>query len=237
VPLDEFSLAQRRELKLVLDDVGATRTALNLPSLDHNLASPFSRARAASVEMFMDAIDLAGDLGAEWLVLVPGRMSPLFPPPRQNRIDWLTDGVSKLLPRAEARGVGLAVENVPFAGLPDAASLGHFVRSFNSPSIKVCYDAANAHFVGESPADGIKHLADLLRIVHLSDTTRTTWRHDPVGRGDVPFVEVAEALDAVGYDGAVTLEIIDADPDAGILRSHRALTPLGFTPCHEETSA
>jgi sugar phosphate isomerase/epimerase len=237
LPLDDFSPVQRRELKLVLEDVGAARTALNLPSLDHNLASPFSRARAASVQMFMDAIDLAGDLGAEWLVVVPGRMSPLFPPPMQERIDWLTDGVSKLLPRAEARGVGLAIENVPFAGLPDAPSLGRFVRSFNSPSIKVCYDAANAHFIGESPADGIRQLADLLRIVHLSDTTRTAWRHDPVGRGDVPFEEVALALDGIGYDGPVTLEIIDSDPDAGILRSHRALAPLGFTPCHEEASA
>ncbi|MDB5616471.1 sugar phosphate isomerase/epimerase family protein [Tardiphaga sp.] len=231
LPLDDFGAEKRRDLKMVLDDVGAKRTALNLPSLDHNLASPFSRVRAASVQMLADSVDLAGDLGAEWLVVVPGRMSPLFPPSPQDRIDWLTDGVSKLLRRAEARGVGLAIENVPFAGLPDAASLGCFVRSFNSPSIKVCYDAANAHFIGESPADGIRQLADLLRIVHLSDTTRTNWRHDPVGNGDVPFAEVAAALDAVDFDGAVTLEILDHDPDAGILRSHRALTPLGFTQC------
>lgn len=237
VPLDDFSPAARRDLRLVLDDVGARRTAFNLPSLDHNLASPFSRARAASVQMLLDAIDLAGDVGAEWLVVVPGRMSPLFPPPPQNRLDWLTDGVSKLLPRAEARGVGLAIENVPFAGLPDAASLGGFVRSFNSPSIKVCYDAANAHFIGESPADGIRQLGDLLRIVHLSDTTRTAWRHDPVGSGDVPFADVARALDAIGYDHSVTLEILDHDPDAGILCSHRALTPLGFTLCHAGTDA
>jgi L-ribulose-5-phosphate 3-epimerase len=237
LPLDDFGPAARRDLKSALDGIGSKRTALNLPSLDHNLASPFSRVRAASVGMLNDAIDLAGDLGAEWLVVVPGRMSPLFPPPQQERLHWLTDGVSQLLPRAEARGVGLAIENVPFAGLPDAASLGRFVRSFNSPSIKVCYDAANAHFIGESPAQGIKLLGELLRIVHLSDTTRTAWRHDPVGNGDVPFAEVAAALDAVGYDGAVTLEIIDQDPDAGILRSHRALTPLGFTQCHPETSA
>jgi L-ribulose-5-phosphate 3-epimerase len=237
LPLDDFGPEKRRELKTVLDDLGAKRTALNLPSLDHNLASPFSRARAASVQMFADAIDLAGDLGAEWLVVVPGRMSPLFPPPVDDRINWLTDGVSKLLPRAEARGVGLTIENVPFAGLPDADSLGRFVRSFNSPGVKVCYDAANAHFVGESPAEGIKKLADLLRIVHLSDTTRTAWRHDPVGKGDVPFAEVVEALDAIGYDSAVTLEIIDHDPDAGILGSHRALAPLGFTPCYPEIAA
>ncbi|HEY8337074.1 MAG TPA: sugar phosphate isomerase/epimerase family protein [Tardiphaga sp.] len=237
LPLDDFGPVARRELRAVLEDVGARRTALNLPSLDHNLASPFSRVRAASVEMFCDAVDLAGDLGAEWLVVVPGRMSPLFPPPAADRLDWLADGVSQLLPRAKARGVGLAIENVPFAGLPDAASLGSFVRSFQSPWVKACYDAANAHFLGESSADGIRQLADQLRIVHLSDTTRTTWRHDPVGNGDVPFAEVAQALNAVGYDSAVTLEIIDRDPDAGILRSHRALTPLGFTPCGQGTLA
>jgi L-ribulose-5-phosphate 3-epimerase len=235
LPLDDFCPGQRRELRKALDDVGAKRTALNLPSLDHNLASPFSRVRAASVQMLSDAIDLAADLGAVWLVVVPGRMSPLFPPPQDERIDWLTDGVSKLLPRAEARGVGLAIENVPFAGLPDAASLGRFVRSFNSSSVKICYDAANAHFINESPAKGIKQLAELLRIVHLSDTTRTAWRHDPVGNGDVPFADVAQALDVVGFDHAVTLEIIDRDPDAGILRSHRALTPFGFTPCQPES--
>jgi L-ribulose-5-phosphate 3-epimerase len=237
LPLDDFGPAARRELRAVLEGVGAKRTALNLPSLDHNLASPFSRVRAASVQMFCDAIDLGGDLGAEWLVVVPGRMSPLFPPPSADRINWLTDGVSRLLSRAEARGVGLAIENVPFAGLPDAVSLGRFVRRFRSPAVKVCYDAANAHFIGESPAEGIRQLADELRIVHLSDTSRTAWRHDPVGDGDVPFAEVAQAIDAVGYEGVVTLEIIDRDPEAGILRSHRALTPLGFTPCRPETLA
>jgi L-ribulose-5-phosphate 3-epimerase len=237
LPLDDFSPEQRRELRRVLDDVGAQRTAVNLPSLDHNLASPFSRVRAASVEMFNDTIDLVADIGAEWLVVVPGRMSPLFPPPQDTKIDWLTDGISKILPRAQARGVGLAIENVPFAGLPDAASLGRFVRGFDSPSVKVCYDAANAHFIGESPAEGIRQLGDLLRIVHLSDTTQTAWRHDPVGNGDVPFADVVQALDAIGYDHAVTLEILDKDTDAGILHSHRALAPLGFAPCYPGTAA
>jgi L-ribulose-5-phosphate 3-epimerase len=237
LPLDDFGPAARRELRRVLDDAGAKHTAINLPSLDHNLASPFSRVRAASVQMFADAIDLAADLGAEWLVTVPGRMSPLFPPCLEDRTNWLTDGISKLLPRADARGIGLAIENVPFAGLPDAASLGRFVRSFQTATVAVCYDAANAHFIGESPAEGIAQLADLLRIVHLSDTGRNAWRHDPVGTGSVPFAEVARALDAVGFDGACTLEIIDRDLDAAILRSHRALTPLGFTTCHTETTA
>lgn len=230
LPLDGFAPAARRALKVALDDAGAKLTSLNLPSLDHNLASAYPRVRAASVEMFNDAIDLAADLGAPWLVTVPGRMSPLFPPPVADRAGWLIDSLAQLLPRAEACGVGLAVENVPFAAFPDARSLGDFVRGFNSPSLGVCYDAANAHFIGEPPAEGLKLLADLVRVFHLSDTTRTAWRHDRIGLGTVPCAEVARALDEIGFAGPCTLEIIDADPERAILDSHRALMPLGFSP-------
>lgn len=225
---DDFGPELRRELREALQDIGAVKTAINLPSLDHNLASPFGRARDAAVKMFEDTIDLAADIGAETVVVVPGRMSPLFPPSIENRVGWVGDGVAKLLPRAEDRGVALAVENVPFAAFPDKDALERFVRSFTSPAIGVCYDAANAHFIKEDPAAGIRQLADLLRVVHLSDTGQMHWRHDPIGSGTVPFAEVARAMDAINFKGACTLEIIGPDPDAAILSSHRALEPLGF---------
>ncbi len=231
LPLDGFAPSARRALRSALDDVGAEISALNLPSLDHNLASAHPRVRAASVQMFEDAIDLAADLDAAWLVTVPGRMSPLFPAPVADRTGWLTEALGRLLLRAESRGVGLAVENVPFAAFPDARSLGAFVRSFNSPRIGVCYDAANAHFIGESPAEGLRQLADLVRVAHLSDTTRTAWRHDRIGLGTVPCAEFVRALDDIGFAGPCTLEIIDADPEQAILDSHRVLVPLGFSPC------
>ena len=226
--LDE-SPAARRELQAVMDETGAKATALNMPSLDHNLASPVPRVREASIAMFNDAIDLAADLGSKWLVVVPGRMNPLFPPPKAERLKWIADSVAALVPRAEARGVGLAVENVPFSSFPDAKSLGDFVRGFKSPTVGACYDAANAHFIGESPGQGIAMLADVLRVMHVSDTHRDVWRHDRVGLGSVPFSEVAQALNAINFDGACTMEIIDADADAAIRQSYRALTKLGFT--------
>ncbi len=237
LPLDGFDAGPRRELAAALDAAGAGHRSLNLPSLDHNLASPMPRARAASVRMFQDAIDLAHDLAVEWLVLVPGRMSALAPPSHAQRSAWLREGVDVLLPYAEAKGVRLAVENVPMAAFPDAASLGAFVRAYASGSLGVCYDVANAHFIGESPAEGIRQLADILRIVHLSDTSRIVWRHDPVGQGDVPFAVLPAALANAGFKGPCFLEILDADPDAAVLRSHAALAALGFAPRGSEVVA
>ena len=230
LPLDDFPPAARRELRAAVKAAGATISSINMPSLDQNLASPFKRVRAASVAMFVDAVDLAADLGAPWFVTVPGRMSPLFPPAPADRKAWVTESIEALLPHAAARGVGLAVENVPFAAFPDVAALGDFVRSFRSSSLGVCYDAANAHFIGESPAKGVAQLADLLKVAHLSDTTQNIWRHDRIGLGDVPVAEFARALDEAAFDGPCTLEIIDPDPEASILASHRAIADLGFAP-------
>lgn len=228
LPLDGMSAAARRDLRGAVEAAGARITSVNMPSLDQNLASAFGRVREASVAMFLDAIDLVADIGAPWLVTVPGRMSPLFPPSLENRFGWMRESIERLLPRAEARGIGLAIENVPFASFPDAVNLGAFVRDFSSRSIGVCYDAANAHFIGEDVAEGVAQLADLLKVVHLSDTTRQVWRHDRIGLGDVPAEAFARALDEAGFTGPCTLEIIDADSEGALAESCRALAPLGF---------
>lgn len=229
--------SRMRALGGALRSEGIVISSLNLPSLDTNLVSSMQRMRAYSVQVFMDAIDLASDLGIARLVTVPGRMSPLLPPPIPQRETWMLESLEALIPHAESRGVGLAIENVPFAAFPDAASLGGFVRGVGSKVLSVCYDAANAHFIGESPAAGLRQLGKLVSIVHLSDTTRASWRHDEVGQGDVPFAEVAPALDEIGYDGSVMLELIDPQPEGAILRSHRLLARLGFVDCPAGNSA
>jgi len=220
-----------RELVSALRSEGIVISSLNLPSLDTNLASSMQRMRAYSVQVFKDAIDLAADLGITRLVTVPGRMSPLLPPPVRQRETWMRESLDALISHAESRGVGLALENVPFASFPDAASLCGFVRCVGSKVLSVCYDAANAHFIGESPAAGLRELGPLVSIVHLSDTTRAAWRHDEIGKGDVPFADVALALDEIGYEGSVMLEIIEPQPEGAILRSHRLLATMGFVDC------
>ena len=94
----------------------------------------------------------------------------------------------------------------------------------------VCYDAANAHFIGESPGEGARQLTDLLRIAHVSDTTRTVWRHDPVGMGTVPFAEFAAALKDIGFEGPTMMEIVADDTETEITRSHDILASVGFPP-------
>ena len=201
--------------------------ALNMPSLDTNLASPFAEMRAYSVAMFKRKIELASSIGVPFVVTVPGRLSPLFPAPRGKLREWMRESIAALIPFARERGVRLAVENIPMASFPRADELLDFISEINSPVLGVCYDVANAHFVGEDPVAGIELFGDRLSLVHFSDTTRSVWRHDPLGAGEIHFGRICNALARIAYSGPLVLEIIGSDPIAAIRQSHAALQATG----------
>ncbi len=88
---------------------------------------------------------------------------------------------------------------------------------------------ANAHFIGEGLGAGLRRVASRLGLVHASDTTRTLYRHDRVGDGDVPFSVVPPVLAEIGYDEVPVLEVITTEePDRAIDDSVRRLARLGW---------
>lgn len=220
--------AEYQALRRVMLGGEAEVHSLNLPSLDTNLASVFTDMRAFSQGMFRKALELCSSLEVPYLVTVPGRVSPLFPPDRAVTRDLMQRSIEALLPDAERLGVKLAIENVPFASFPEAQSVVEFVTAMASPHLAIVYDVANAHFIGEDPASGIEAVQDYLAVVHFSDTTRSAWRHDPIGEGDLDFSAACAALDQISWSGPVMMEIISNEPGAAIERSHRALARHGF---------
>ena len=73
-------------------------------------------------------------------------------------------------------------------------------------------DFANAHFIGEDIAAGLRRVQPRLSLVHVSDTTRAVYRHDPLGQGDLPLAGLPEVLAEVGYRERIMLEVISATP-------------------------
>ncbi len=210
----------------MVDDNAVKLHALNMPSLDTNLASTFVEMRDYSIDMFRRQIRLASALGAEKLVVAPGRVNPLFPAPAQHLREWLVTAFDELVPLAREEGVVLAVENLPIAALPRATDLVDFLQCMDRPeNLAICYDVANAHYVAEDPLEGIQSLKDDLAIIHFSDTRRDQWRHDIIGEGEIGFQPICDLLDEIGWKGPLVIEIIarGEDPMKAIVKSHRAL--------------
>ena len=223
---DELDAAARRALLAKFDDQGVRVRSLNHTGLDQNLCSAIPEVRAYTIDLYGKIIRLAKDLRAPNVIVVPGRLNPLLPAPGSRHADWLYDSLRQLKSRAEDSGVVLAIENIPIGPAPRVEQVIDLVRRLDSPAFRICYDVANGHFAQEDPAQGLKAAAPWLDVVHFSDTTRKTWRHDALGDGDIDFSAVLEALAATGHGRKPLIELTVANPDEGLKSTLEALERL-----------
>lgn len=200
--------------------------SLNLPALDLNLSSCLPAVRAHAVALYRQTLQLSAELGARGVVVVPGRVSALLPPPQGDSEAWLAEGLHPLLDEAAALGQFIHLETHPQTPLPTADRLEAFLDRLPHPRLKVAYDVANAEFVGEDQVAAIRRLAPRLGQVHLSDGTRSQWRHDAVGRGTVRFQAIEAVLDEVGFYGVRILEVISPTPIDDLRSSLAALAAI-----------
>lgn len=225
---DEWAAPERAEFRRFTEGEGLELITLNVPNADLNLTSVLPDVRRTTMDVLLRVIDLAGDLRAAKVIVGPGKTNALFPAPREQLLDWMYAGLDMLCERARLAGTGLLLENMPFSFLPDMASLTQAVDRFGAPDIELIYDLANATFIGEEVADGMRLAADRLYMVHCSDTGLARFRHDAVGDGVVDFDKAAAALLEIETACPPLLEIITDDPDRHAVDSAIALMRRGF---------
>lgn len=111
---------------------------------------------------------LAGDLGAEAVIVCPGKPNPLFPMPAAEMTAHFFSALDELAPIAGDAGVALRVENMAFALLPLASQRMEALATYGDDVIGVVYDVANGVYAGEDPVEGLRLVRSRLRLVHLS---------------------------------------------------------------------
>jgi L-ribulose-5-phosphate 3-epimerase len=224
----ELDTIARRQLRARFGSGGCRLMTLNMPSLDINFAAASLEMRTYTVNLLSDLVRLASDLGAENVLIAPGKANPLFLPPRDHLVERFYAALDVLHPLAQAGGTRLLVENIPICFVPDAPGLMQLLDDYGADDIGIVYDVPNGYFINEDPAEGLRIVKDRLKVVHLSDTGRSAWRHDPIGRGDIDFSVLPAVLAEIGYAENVVLEIISGDADSGIFGSIDTLANMGW---------
>lgn len=215
------------ELRRLLAKRGLRVRSLNLSGLDWNLASAWPEVREIAVREYVRLIELAHELSAPQVVVLPGRRHSLLPAPLESALGWAAESVASLAARAQPLGVELVVENVPFGFLETVEQVNDFVTRLGSPNVAALFDVANAHMVEDEVA-AARSAQPAATLVHLSDTTRQAWRHAVPGTGDVAFDRVTDALQGGRYQGDAIIELTVSDPGAAFERSARVLERIGW---------
>jgi len=125
--------------------------------------------------------------------------------------DTSREWVRRLIPLAEKTKVVIALENVGNRLWVQPEVFAHFVRSFRSPWVKAYYDIGN-HVRYAPPEAWILALGDLLSRIHVKDYKLNPADPNGMGQGvniregDVRWPVLRQALEAVNYNGWMTIE-------------------------------
>lgn len=217
-----------KRLQSILGRHGMSLLALDLASNDINLASPSDDVVDFSVDAYARAIDRAAELGAKWICVGSGRRHALLARANDRLMETFRPAFARIHTKAEKRGICTILENHPQGLLADAQAIAQFLDGEGYSSIPVIYDVANAFAIGEDPVAGLATLWSRLGIVHLSDSPRGQWRHDPIGTGAIDFSAIATFMGDKGFEGIVVLEILSDAPLRGLTDGVAALRANGF---------
>jgi sugar phosphate isomerase/epimerase len=170
-----------------------------------SLASADAAARARAVEEAEAALQIARRIPFGVLIAhlgVPRTQAS----PSDNSRDGARRSIDALRGQAEPLGVRVAVEVIPNE-LSRAGPLVHFIEEvLEETDVGICLDFGHAHMDGDL-VDAIETVSEHLITTHVHDNRGRTDDHLVPFEGTIDWPAALTAVQKVGYDGTLLLEI------------------------------
>ena len=170
-----------------------------------SIASADPKARAQAMAEVERALQIARRIPMKLLVVHLGWPRTHTGFGGSNR-DAARRSVEELCQLAQPLGVRIAVEVIP-NDLSRAGSLVHFAEEdLESAEVGICLDFGHAHMDGDL-IDAIEVVSGHLAAIHVHDNGGRADDHLLPFEGTIDWPAALTAIQKVGYDGALILEI------------------------------
>jgi sugar phosphate isomerase/epimerase len=193
---------------------------------------PDPHYRQIRIDHTKRALTLARELGAPCITTEPG--GPVAPGQSwAAALKLFVEMIKPVAEHAEKEGVLLLVEPEPGLLIETADQFLEFMGHIDSPAVGMNFDIGHAYCVRDDPATTIPRVAKHIRHFHLEDIAATRVHHHLVpGEGAIDFAAALRAIQAMGYDGWVTIELYpyvenpDQAASLALERIRKTLAPL-----------
>ena len=192
---------------------------LEIPCLASGCGLKFKEDYDRNISEITQYIVLAKKLGTPYIRV----LGDLHPQPEGEVDDEFVVSTLKLLGTiAQGFGVCLLVEtNGVYA---DTKRLRALLDKVGMPSVAALWDMHHPYrYAGESARQTVENLGSYIKYVHVKDSIVKDGKceYRMMGEGDLPILEMLDALVGIGYDGYISLEWVkrwaNELSDAGIV--------------------
>jgi hexulose-6-phosphate isomerase len=166
------------------------------------------------IEIIRTSLKLAEALGAETFLVVPGTVTADYA--YDEAYNDCVEVFSELASDAEEAGVYIGLEYVWNKFLLSPLEFAGIIDEIGEDYVQAYFDVGNVIPNG-FPEQWIRILGDRIKAVHFKDFRESIGTGTFDGfvdllEGDVPWAAVMDALEDIGYDGAVTAEMMPPYP-------------------------
>jgi sugar phosphate isomerase/epimerase len=175
-------------------------------------------SRETRIEHTIECIRLAKKIGAKHLSTEPGGPVPSSSPHSSqqkyqdtSRLEKIfLDGITRVAKTAEEEDIKVLIEPEPGLLIENSRQFKNFItkKIINSRYIRLNFDIGHFYCVNEDPAKVVYQLSDYIEHFHLADISQTRIHNHLIpGKGSIDFRSVFDAMDDIGYQGFVTVEL------------------------------
>jgi fructoselysine 3-epimerase len=195
------------------------------PFFEPSLISPNPRHRADRIAMILTGLQFAKDIGGRNISITIGRMLGGMPPEPAAR--QFAESMKPLLESAEKIGIDLGIECEPGLYLEYATELREWIDRLGHPRLGANLDVGHSQVIGEGIPEAVRLLGDRIWNLHVEDIPGRKHYHLIPGHGTLDWTGLRTALDEIGYDRFLTVELYThtADPHAAARESMQFLKP------------
>jgi sugar phosphate isomerase/epimerase len=184
-----------------------------------SIASTDDAARKQAVSEAGAALELARRVPLSTVVVHPGLQDSLLSSAVRNSRDAALRSVEEIVALASPLGVRVALEVIPNA-MATAGALAELLDELDMPEVGVCLDFGHAHLQGDV-VDAIETLSGVLIATHVHDNHGRRDEHLAPFEGTIDWTGAVTALQKIGYEGTMMLELAGADESAPALERAR----------------
>jgi sugar phosphate isomerase/epimerase len=186
----------------------------------YSIASPDDDERRLAVREADAALSLARLVRPRVFVMHVG-LPAGHPLAARDSRDQARRSIDEIASLVAALDVLLALEVIP-NDLSTPESLARLIEdAIDSDSVGICLDVGHAHLGGDV-VDAIETVAEHLVTTHLHDNHGRADEHLVPFEGGIDWAATVMALQKVGYEGTMLLEVEDTGSPADVLRKARA---------------